>query len=76
MTRQKREIEKQIEAIYINIAVDEQLGCGCAPAGAYDIYYKEIDRLTEQLAQLRHYTSVIEMMLDNRGQRIEEMPFI
>lgn len=76
MTRQKREIEKQITAIYKDIAVDEQLGCGCAPTGAYDAYYRKIDELTEQLAQLRHYASAMEMFFDTRGQGIEELAFI
>ena len=76
MTRQKKEIIKKIEEIEIFIATDEELGCGFAPAGAYDDLYKKIDGLQEQLAKLQHYGSVEEMMLDPRGTSPSEQAFI
>ena len=76
MTRQKKEIIKKIEEIEIFIAADEELGCGFAPAGAYDDLYKKIDGLQEQLAKLQHYDSVEEMMLDPRGTIPAERAFI
>lgn len=75
MTRQKKEIIKKIEEIEIFIATDEELGCGFAPAGAYDDLYKKIDELQEQLAKLQHYGSVEEMMLDLRGISPAEMDY-
>lgn len=67
MTRQKREIEKRIDEIQRFIDIDQELGCGFAPAGAYEVEEREIYRLYEQLAHLRHYQSVEAMMYDCRG---------
>ena len=67
MTRQKKEIIKKIDEMERWIAVDEELGCGFAPAGAYDEMYKEIYRLQEELARLQHYASVEDMLYDTRG---------
>ena len=79
MTRQKKEIRKKIDEIREFIDVDYQLGCGFAPAGAYDDMYEEIYKLEEQLAGLSGYKSVEEMMYDNRwmtGKTIEALPFM
>ncbi|MBR0366377.1 MAG: hypothetical protein IJH94_06215, partial [Clostridia bacterium] len=67
MTRQKKEILKKINEIETWIMVDEELGCGFAPPGAYDHLYEEIYELKEQLAKLMHYDSVEAMYLDGRG---------
>ena len=58
MTRQKKEILKKIDEIQTFIAVDEELGCGFAPARFYDELYEQIWELQEQLAKLSHYESV------------------
>ena len=77
MTRQKKEIMKRIDEIQNFIAVDEELGCGFAPAGFYDDLYRQIYDLQEQLAHLSHYGSVEEMMMDSRGcGAAEELPFL
>ena len=68
MTRQKKEIEKKIDKIQIFIEVDTELGCGFAPPNAYAEMKEEIWRLQEQLAHLRYYNSVEEMLFDDRGQ--------
>lgn len=76
MTREKKEILKKIEEIEFHIGVDKEFGCGFAPVGAYDEAYKEIDRLYEKLAHLRHYNSAGEMMYDERGYSFDpEIPF-
>lgn len=75
MTRQKKEILKKIDEIQNFIAVDEELGCGFAPAGFYDELYERIWKLQEQLAKLSHYESVEEMMADTRGCGAE-LPFL
>ena len=67
MTRQKKEIIKKIDEMERRIADDEELGCGFAPAGAYDEMYREIDRLQEELARLQHYAGVEDMLYDTRG---------
>ena len=78
MTRQKKEIMRQIKEIQEFIAVDEELGCGFAPAGAYDELYQQIDQLEVQLAKLSHYDSVMDMYMDTRyiDAHINELPFI
>ena len=67
MTRQKKEIIKKIDDLEQWIEVDEELGCGFAPVGAYDETYREIDRLREELARLQHYANVEDMLYDTRG---------
>lgn len=74
MTGQKKEIIKRIEEIQTFIAVDEELGCGFAPAGFYDPLYEQIYALEGELARLSHYGSVEEMYMDDRGMR-SELPF-
>ena len=68
MTRQKKEILKQIDQMERSVETDLQLGFGVAPAGAFDQVYEEIYKLQEELAVLRHYTSADEMFRDTRGQ--------
>ena len=68
MTREKKELLKKIEELETWIAVDTELGCGFAPPGAYDGMYKEIYKLQEKLAHLRHYKTVEDMLNDERGQ--------
>ena len=75
MTRQKKEILKKIDDMYEWIAVDEQLGCGFAPPGAYDGMYDEIRRLEDDLARLRHYECAEAMFCDERGCGGEVLPF-
>ena len=67
MNRQKKELLKKIEQMETWIAVDTELGCGFAPPDAYDGMYKEIYKLQEKLAHLRHYKTVEDMMYDDRG---------
>ena len=77
MTRQKKEILKKIDEIDEFITVDEQLGCGCAPADAYDELEQQKWELCEELARLSHYPDAMTMMYDPRnwgGE--EELPFI
>lgn len=76
MTRQKKELIKKIDEISTAIAVDMELGCGFAPAGAYDSMYEERYKLEEELAQLSHYSSVEEMWMDTRGQVVDDRPFV
>ena len=76
MTRQKKEILNKIWEIEEFIATDEELGCGFAPIDAYDSEYEKIYELQEQLAELQHYSSVEEMMLDPRGTVPVEQVFI
>ena len=77
MTRQKKELLKRIDEIQEFIAVDEQLGCGFAPADFYNDLYEEIYELQTKLARLSHYSSVEEMMNDTRGcGETEELPFL
>lgn len=67
MTRQKQEIIKHIERIETFIAADDEMGCGFTPAGFYDELYREIDKLNEQLAKLRHFANAEAMFMDSRG---------
>ena len=67
MTRQKKKIIKQIEQIEMEIRADEELGCGMAPAGAYDKAYEQIEKLQDELAHLMHYENSMEMLYDTRG---------
>lgn len=76
MTRQKKEILKKIWEIEEFISVDEEMGCGFAPVDAYDSEYEKIYELQEQLAELQHYSSVEEMVLDPRGTVPAEYVFI
>lgn len=77
MTRQKKEILKKIDEIDEFITVDEQLSCGCAPAGAYDGLYQQQWELYEELAKLQHYPDAMTMMYDTRGcgGQAEALPF-
>lgn len=75
MTRQKKEILKKIKEMDQWIAADEELGCGFAPAGAYDEMYREMDRLWDELARLRHYASGEEMLYDVRGHENSGLPW-
>lgn len=77
MTRQKKEIIRQINEIYAFIGADTQLGCGFAPAGFYDELEEEAMALEEQLAHLRGYRDILEMYTDYRGMRgCEDLPFV
>ena len=79
MTRQKKEILKEIDEIRLAIAADEELGCGCAPPGAYDSMYERIYELETQLAKLSHYDSAEDMFHDDRWMKAqvgsEPLPF-
>ena len=67
MTRQKKEIIKKIESIQRAIYVDEELGFGMAPAGAYDKFHQMLSDLEEELAHLMHYKDAMEMLYDPRA---------
>ena len=71
MTRQKRELLKQIQQMERSIEIDTQLGLGYAPPGTFDRVYEEIYKLREELAHLRHYASAEEMLCDTRGQVLD-----
>ena len=76
MTRQKRELLKRIEQMECSVDVDIQLGFGYAPANAFDRVYEDMYKLQEELARLRHYASVEEMLSDTRGQTFDmELPW-
>ena len=66
MTRQKKELIRAIQEIDEFIAIDTELGCGFAPADAYTELENRKWNLLEQLAQLSHYTSAMEMLCDDR----------
>lgn len=61
MTRQKKELLRKIHEIHMYIEVDEELGCGFAPPGAYDEAYAAIDALLNELAHLRGFNDYREM---------------
>ena len=67
MTRQKKEILRQIDEIERDIDIDQQLAFGMAPSGAYDSMYQQIDELWDKLARLRRYESKEAMLFDERG---------
>lgn len=67
MTRQKREIMRKMEEIENFIRVDEELGCGFAPAGFYDDLEEQIWNLGEELARLSHFDSYMDYLMDDRG---------
>ena len=67
MTRQKREIVRKMNEIREFIEVDMQLGCGFAPANAYDSMEEQIWNLGEELARLSHFGSYMEYLMDDRG---------
>lgn len=66
MTRQKKEIIKQVERVQMGMEMDDMMGCGLPPA-VYEAREQEIYGLLEQLARLQHYASVEEMLYDTRG---------
>lgn len=76
MTRQKKELEKQIEQIEQYIAAEEEMGCGFTPVDWFRPLEEQIWKIQEQLAKLRHYSSVEEMLWDNRGFELGNLPFI
>ena len=80
MTREKKEILKKIEQIEVAIQVDQELGCGMAPAGAYDSMYAEIARLWKKLANLRGYETAEAMWhAESRGRKLAaelDLPFV
>lgn len=67
MTRQKKEIGRKMDEIENFIRVDEELGCGFAPADAYDSMYEQIWELGEELARLSHFDSYMDYLMDSRG---------
>lgn len=75
MTRQKKEILRKVDEIERFIGADMELGCGFAPAGFYNPLYQQIDSLMEQLAELRHYGSAMEMIMDNRKCAAQSLPW-
>ena len=65
MTRQKKEILRAIQAIDAFIAADREMGCGFAPANAYEEQEKERWSLLEDLARLSHYASAMQMLCND-----------
>ena len=66
MTRQKTEIIKRIEYLMDMSDADNELGSGF---GQRDPTEAEIDRLLCELAKLRHYPSMRDMLYDDRNYR-------
>ena len=66
MTRQKTEIIKRIEYLMDMRDADNALGSGF---GQRDPTEEEIDRLLCELAKLRHYPSMRDMLYDDRNYR-------
>lgn len=75
MTRQKKELEKKIEQIERYMAAEEEMGAGFTPADWFRPLEEKIWKLQEQLAELRHYSSVNEMLWDNRGFELRNLPY-
>ena len=78
MTRQKREIMRKMNEIREFIEVDMQLGCGFAPANAYDSMEDQIWNLGEELARLSHYDSYLDYLMDDRclqASACEDLPW-
>lgn len=79
MTRQKKEIIKKMDEIRNFIYADTELGCGFAPAGAYDDLYDQLYDLQTELSQLRGFESfeaecdadITRIFVDD----IEDLPF-
>ena len=67
MTRQKKEILRQIDEIERDIEIDRQLAFGMASPGAYDSMYQQINELWDELARLRRYELKEAMFFDERG---------
>lgn len=65
MTREKREILKELYWFQDMARADEELGCGFTPPRTYDEEPRVVT-LLNRLACLRHYDSVEEMMHDER----------
>ena len=66
MTRQKKEIIKNVERVQMGMEMDDLMGCGL-PIAVHETREKEIYTLWEQLARLQHYASVEDMLYDTRG---------
>ena len=66
MTRQKTEIIKRIVYLMDMSDADNELGSGF---GQRDPNEEEIDRLLSELAKLRHYPSMRDMLYDDRNYR-------
>ena len=66
MTRQKKELIKKIDEMEKEIAVDQELSHGMAPAGAYEDMESEIWRMQDELARLQHYESYEDKMYQPR----------
>ena len=66
MTRQKKEIINRIEYLMDMSDADNELGSGF---GQRDPNEEEIDRLLCELAKLRHYPSMRDMIYDDRNYR-------
>ena len=78
MTREKKEIIKKIEEINNFIDVDEQLGCGFAPAGFYDPLYDQISELQDRLARLQGFKNAEDKwnwLQDNLPQNLQAIIF-
>ena len=66
MTRQKKELLREIREIGDHITLENELGCGCVPQGAFaDLEARQWD-LLEELARLSHYGNATEMLNDDR----------
>lgn len=75
MTRQKKELVKKIEEIEMFMRAEEEMGCGFTPVDWFKPLEEQIYKLQEQLAKLSHYNSVEDMLYDNRGFELENVPF-
>ncbi len=72
MTAEKRMILNRMDEINECMEMDRAMGYGTVPTGAFDNYYKELDRLERRLAELRHYESVAAMHNDTRGLPVND----
>ncbi|MBR2790251.1 MAG: hypothetical protein IKD70_06520 [Eggerthellaceae bacterium] len=66
MTRQKKELLREIREIDDCIALEKELGCGFAPADAFAELEDRQWGLLEKLARLSHYGNATEMLNDDR----------
>lgn len=76
MTRQKREILREIDRIDKIIEAETVMGCGFTPVDAFKELYRERWQLFEKLAKLSHFNSAMEMFADERHiPHDEAVPF-
>ena len=69
MTREKKEILKQLDKFEMAMSAEEEMGCGFTPSSYFEAMEKRYRYpLWERLSKLQHYNSVEEMLYDTRSQ--------